>query len=172
MITTWGNVKRILIESSTVDVNKVHPTAVPRLREYAMSSLHGFIMNIRNTFGHSSTSVDKRTNWIRELRIDKGALGLENYADFLIDITDPVKVSVYRLNSTNIKNEIEDNIVQDLYDALLPQAQDSGKYAGIWWADENMYPLRPVFKGEDLRIEEKPDPSWILIDPTTHEEIK
>ncbi len=171
VITTWGNVKRILLESSSVDVDKVHPTAIPRLREYALSSLYDFIMSIRNVYGHQSTYVNKRNNTIRELEIYKPALELENTAYFLIDVTNPVKPYVCRLNNTNIPNEIEDKVVKDLYDALLPQAQDSGKFAGIWWADENMYPLRPVFKGEDLRIEEKPDPSWILIDPNTHEEI-
>lgn len=170
MITTWGNVKRILAESSSVDVDKVHPTAVPRLREYALSALHDFISAIRKDAGYNSTAMYKRTDWVRELSIATGAAGLSQQATFLIDITNPVKVNCYRLDRTNIKDEAEDNIVKELQDVILPQAQDTGTYAGAWWADENMYPLRPLFKGEEP-ARHKPDPSWILIDPTTHEEF-
>ncbi len=41
---------------------------------------------------------------------------------------------------------------------------------GLWWADENMYAIRPLLKGEEPHL--RPDPKWIAIDINTHEEWK
>lgn len=52
----------------------------------------------------------------------------------------------------------------DLKQACVPEAE--GK---VWWADKNMYLMRPLLKGENPLY--RPDPTWILIDSETHEEI-
>lgn len=38
----------------------------------------------------------------------------------------------------------------------------------LWWADESMYPIRPLLEGESPHL--RPDPTWIVIDINTHEE--
>lgn len=55
-------------------------------------------------------------------------------------------------------------IRSDLRDVIGPRPAEGP----LWWADESMYPIRPLLEGESPHL--RPDPSWIVIDINTHEE--
>lgn len=57
-----------------------------------------------------------------------------------------------------------ERVKTDIRTACVPEAD--GK---VWWADENMYLIRPLLKGEHPVY--RPEPTWILVDSETHEEV-
>lgn len=68
-----------------------------------------------------------------------------------------------------IFTDAEIEIVETLEAQLKDIAQPKPESDGLWWADENLYPIRPMMEGEDEAY--KPDPKWTVVNGTTGEEV-
>lgn len=63
-----------------------------------------------------------------------------------------------------------DWLAEKLREGLLDALELQPDTRGYWWADENLYAQRPVYSGEWLS--KPPVKGWVIIDPTTGEEVK
>lgn len=88
---------------------------------------------------------------------------------FFIGGMDMHDVRVIPTRGTKLKSSVlvwlADHIAE-VKELCLPVPVTDGR----WWADENYYPIRPVWDGEDIAL--KPEDSWTVVDGTTGEPVK
>lgn len=145
--------------------------AIARLRKWmaetnlAMGRLHAYIAS-----GSSRGSGLAPERFVVEV-CPTGMVLRSQTAHFNVNISMPTEVSVRTKNIGSEYTKEEANAIRkELVEVLSPHPDGSG----LWWADADFYPLRPVWEGEtkDMENGSKPLPHWTVIDGTTGDEVK
>lgn len=117
----------------------------------------------------SNVGASYRGEWVKTAELcDHGEAHMDKTATVRIDLqSDPEKPAVrtVKIGSKLTKEQVND-WKKELLDHLDPQPDPSG----LWWADENFYPIRPVYEGE--ATEHKPEPSCTLVNGASGEVVK
>lgn len=83
-----------------------------------------------------------------------------------IELSEPVQPSI---RTMFIGSELTKDQVNAWKKELLEYVSPAPAASGLWWADENFYPIRPVYEGEDTKF--KPEQRCTLIDGASGEVI-
>lgn len=95
------------------------------------------------------------------------ASGDETLAAVQINLTDPLSPNVYIVDAyEDDEFELALQLIDLLKEEALPKPQDNG----LWWADKDYYPIRPMYEGEDASL--KPKPWCTVVNGVTGEVIK
>ncbi len=122
--------------------------------------------------------IDRDTLWSSEIAI-KLYSSYNTSRDILaihVDISNPLDIDVRLyagvqayVNTIMVYDDIaEKEITEGVQEALFPDNDES-----LWWADENYYPIRPIFVGELGEADEDPPrKGWVVIDSLTGEPVE
>ncbi len=176
MRTTVGNIRRLLNEVhnenivNEKNVNSLIFAAKRRIDKWwkEKTTKQFFVnptskkMNKYGTHGCNAVEIDGSNITLNFSHRDW-------HATVFVDLTDPLSVTLRSANELNLygsaRSELED-LMNDLKDVSNPSTDESGN----WWADENYYPIRPIFDGEDPNF--KPDWSWTIVNGMTGDVVE
>lgn len=88
--------------------------------------------------------------------------------DVLVQLTDPMSPEAVLQEDGNY--DVEYDITQSVVDALEEVARPMVVASGAWWANEELYPVRPVYEGESSEL--PPKKGWTTVDPVTYDEVR
>lgn len=182
MRQTWRNVKRILREvSSADDPNVINYSsekamvdiAYKRLKDHAEQcsndvTKYGYYIgyldseprtyNLVQTYVHLLTPVQSKTGLPRTAK--------RTYVQAIINI-DPLKHNIKVMKSWHKPPVRALKAAFESIDAIVEPVPTND---GMWWADENYYPLRPMWQGET--VDKKPRKTWTVVNGATGDVIK
>ncbi len=174
MRTTLGNIKQLLHESQSKDLDVIHPESFLPVVRAATARLRLWIDEEQSTirelnqfwpswksfkikpFGRFQTIVVRVS--IADVVLFSGIISLNGSA----------KINVWKL--PNNQNPEFSKWLKKQVPVLTDLLSAQPSKTGLWWADENYYPIRPMYEGEDGKL--KPEPDLTIVNGFTGDVVE
>lgn len=173
----WGDVKRILREAnSTEDPNVINYSSEKAMVEDAYKRLKAHAdqyMLSTETHDHYIGYLDRENSsynlvvtQVNLLLNRKGSYAYKNPSVQVVINLDPIN-HVVRVSKEwgRPPKRLLKKVCDEIDNIISPTTTDDG----LWWADENYYPLRPMWKGES--VDKKPRKTWTVVNAATGDVI-